>query len=196
MARVFFLLPYKELLAPAEALAKDYSGFSELKIVVAETDQAAEIAKEADKDGYEIIIARGVQAQIVKQAVSLPVVEFKASTQAVGVLSDQVREFFAGRGIELRILSPQPQDLNWYGRMRRPGRNAGPDEAEDLFISLAAPDSFASAFAAVSSPARFKVGRVQLPGGTYDLVIKDRRDVCESAIIVFKTMTQLLNQIQ
>ena len=85
MARVFFLLPYKELLAPAEALAKDYSGFSELKIVVAQTDQAAEIAKEAEKDGYEIIIARGVQAQIVKQAVSLPVVEFKASTQAVGL---------------------------------------------------------------------------------------------------------------
>lgn len=124
------------------------------------------------------------------------VVYIDASTQAVGVLSDQVREFFAGRGIELRILSPQPKDLNWYGRMRRPGRNAGPDEAEDLFISLAAPDSFSSAFAAVSSPARFKVGRVQLPGGTYDLVIKDRRDVCESAIIVFKTMTQLLNQIQ
>ena len=39
MARVFFLLPYKELLAPAEALAKDYSGFSELKIVIAETEQ-------------------------------------------------------------------------------------------------------------------------------------------------------------
>ena len=85
MARVFFLLPYKELLAPAEALAKDYSGFSELKIVIAETDRAAEIAKEAEKDGYEIIIARGVQAQIVKRAVSLPVVEFKASAQSVGL---------------------------------------------------------------------------------------------------------------
>ncbi len=100
MARVFFLLPYKELLAPAEALAKSYSGFSELKIVIAETDQAAEIAKEAEKDGYEIIIARGVQAQIVKRAVSLPVVEFKASAQSVGL---------AIRALCRRLDAPHPR---------------------------------------------------------------------------------------
>lgn len=124
------------------------------------------------------------------------VVFIDPSTQAVGVLCDQVRSFFAGKGIPVRILSPQPRDLNWYGRMRRSYLAPGADEAEDLFISLVAPDRFASAFAAVASPARFKVGRAQLPGGTYDIVIKDREDVCESAIIVFKTMTQLLNQIQ
>ena len=85
MARVFFFLPYKELLPRAEELAGDYSGFTELKIVTAETDRVGEIAREAEKDGYDIIIARGVQAQIVKRAVSLPVVEFKASAQSVGL---------------------------------------------------------------------------------------------------------------
>ena len=72
MARVFFFLPYKELLAPAEELAGRFSGFSELKIVTAETGQVAEMAREAEKDGYEIIIARGAQAQIVKRTVTLP----------------------------------------------------------------------------------------------------------------------------
>ena len=124
------------------------------------------------------------------------VVFIDASTQAVAVLSDDVRAFFAERGIALRILSPQPQELNWYGRIRPPRKGTPPPPAEDLFVSLCAPDNFASTFAAVSSPARFKVGRAQLPGNVYDIVVKDREGVCESAITVFKTMTQLLNQIQ
>ena len=91
MARVFFFLPYKELLAPAEELAGRFSGFSELKIVTAETGQVAEMAREAEKDGYEIIIARGAQAQIVKRTVTLPVVEFKASTQSIGMAIRDLR---------------------------------------------------------------------------------------------------------
>ena len=85
MARVLFFLPYKELLSQAEELARSYSGFTELKIVTAQTDQVEALAKDAEKSGYDIIIARGAQAQIAKRAVSLPVVEFKASTPSVGL---------------------------------------------------------------------------------------------------------------
>ena len=124
------------------------------------------------------------------------VVFIDASTQAMSILSDQVRAFFAEKGIDLRILSPQARELNWYGRIRRPRKDTPAPPAEDLFVSLCAPDSFASLYAAATSPARFKVGRVQSPGGVYDLVVANREGIPESAITVFQTMTQILNQIQ
>ena len=85
MARVYFFLPYRELLSQAETLARDVSGFTELKIVTAETERVPELARAAERSGYDIIIARGAQAQLAKRSVSLPVVEFKASTQSVGL---------------------------------------------------------------------------------------------------------------
>ena len=48
MARVLFLLPYPRLLPQAEELGRGISGFSELKMVTPDTDQVADIAREAE----------------------------------------------------------------------------------------------------------------------------------------------------
>ena len=124
------------------------------------------------------------------------VVFIDASDVALDSLKAAVCLFFDARHISVRILSPGPKELNWYGRIRRPRKGTPVPPAEELFISLCAPDSFASTFAAVTSPARFKVGRVQLPGDVYDLVVSDREGVLESTTAVFDTITQLLNKIQ
>lgn len=97
-----------------------------------------------------------------------------------------VREWFGGKGKDLRIyalapskdtppvdgaLNLRPASLDLLGRVRRSKKVPAVDGEEDLFISLFDGDPFAVEYAAVSSGASFKVGRVQLPGDVYDLVV-------------------------
>ena len=85
MAKVTFFVPYEELLLPAEKIAEEYPSINPVKLKYVKTEQAAQAAVEEERSGCEIIIARGSQAQMVRRAVSLPVVELRASTQSVGL---------------------------------------------------------------------------------------------------------------
>lgn len=84
MSKVTFFVPYAELLQSAERIAAEFPDLSPMAFRVLDTAQAAEAAAEEEKAGCQVIIARGSQAQLVKRAVSLPVVELRASTQSVG----------------------------------------------------------------------------------------------------------------
>jgi len=84
MTKVTFFVPYEELLQPAERITREFPDLAPMKLMCIGTEEAAAIAREEEKAGCEIIIARGAQAQLVKRAVSLPVVELRASTQSVG----------------------------------------------------------------------------------------------------------------
>ena len=63
------------------------------------------------------------------------------------------------------------RDINWYGKIRRGKSHPSLDRGEDLFISLYPEDSFPVEYAARCSKARFKTGRKQLKGNTYDLIL-------------------------
>lgn len=84
MAKVVFFVPYSELLEPARRLGEKYSSFSSVRVEYVHTEEIARRAQELERDGVDLIIARGAQAELVKRSVRLPVVAFKASTQAVG----------------------------------------------------------------------------------------------------------------
>ncbi len=86
---------------------------------------------------------------------------------------DAVRKFFSAHGIELLILSPEKDQLNYAGFMRRKFRMpAGAQRTEDLFVCLSDnPMNFAAEFETRCSPAGFKVGRRQIPGDVFDLVV-------------------------
>lgn len=79
-----FFVPYSELLEPAQRLGAEYDHFSSVLVEYVHTEGIAQRARQLEQDGCDLIIARGAQAECVKRAVRLPVVEFKASTQAVG----------------------------------------------------------------------------------------------------------------
>lgn len=83
------------------------------------------------------------------------------------------REFFSAHGIEIMVLSPERQQLNYAGFMRRKFRMpAGAQRTEDLFVCLSDnPMNFAAEFESRCSPAGFKVGRRQIPGEIFDLVV-------------------------
>ena len=65
------------------------------------------------------------------------------------------------------------KDLNWFGKPSREKVALMLNGEPDLFISLLPSTDYPLEFMAKSSRAHFKVGRVQLPDDTFDLVIKD-----------------------
>ncbi|MBR6345962.1 MAG: hypothetical protein IKR69_01070 [Bacteroidales bacterium] len=89
------------------------------------------------------------------------------------------------------------KDMLWYGRPSKEKLDLMlPEEAPDLFLSLMRNGGFAMEYLAKSSRARFKVGRAQLPGNTYDLVVADPEGKIVSEAAALKTVFSLLEKIQ
>lgn len=87
------------------------------------------------------------------------------------------------------------KDLDWLGRPSQQKVDLMLENNPDLFISLIAGKSFPIEYMAKCSNARFKIGREQLSGGTFDLVISDPFDKTYSQDEVFKNIKQYLNKI-
>ncbi len=66
----------------------------------------------------------------------------------------------------------------------------------DLFISLSNTFEIFEEYAAVTSRARFKIGRHQLPKGTYDLVLSDTTPEPLPLLEAFDQIQKLLTTIQ
>lgn len=105
-----------------------------------------------------------------------------------------VRSFFEYHGIPLKLLAPTAGDLNWFGILRDPGD--GGKWKEDLFVSLAGPENFAAEYAARCSTARFKVGRFDMPGGVFNLVVSNPVGQTPSQPAVFAAVKEYLTKIR
>lgn len=109
-----------------------------------------------------------------------------------------VRDFFDSRNVELTVLKPSGPQLNYAGYMKRKFRMPGGSARhEDLFISLSDnPGDFAAEFESRCSPARFKVGRVQLSGEIFDMVVSPRGDERAGQDAVFGAISEYLLKIK
>lgn len=65
------------------------------------------------------------------------------------------------------------KDFSWFGRLCDEKTALLNASNPDVFISLVSSDGFPLEFIASASKARFKIGRTQLPGGVFDLVISE-----------------------
>ena len=88
------------------------------------------------------------------------------------------------------------KDLNWYGKPSREKVTLMLDGEPDLFISLLPYNDFPIEFMASCSRAHFKVGREQLPGNVYDLVIKDPEGHRLSEAEYCKEMIRFMDKIR
>lgn len=111
---------------------------------------------------------------------------------------DDARRFFGGMGIPVTVLCPGKEELNYAGYMRRRFREPeGRPRSEELFITLAdSPECFASEFEARCSPASFKVGRYQLSGDVFDLVVTSPEGVPAGQAAVFGAVKDYLSKIK
>ena len=94
MAKVAILVPYREMCAIAQPLLeKPISHIDEVCLEYTQTNQIETRAQELERDGWDLVVARGLQAQIVKRSVKMPVVEIRITTQELGrVMLDVKKE--------------------------------------------------------------------------------------------------------
>ena len=110
-------------------------------------------------------------------------------------LDRDIRAFFAGWKVQLKILTPTPKDVNWFGRLKKTARS-GDFLPEELFISLVPGPDFTSEYEARCSRAVFKVGRTQLSGEVFDMVVMDASGEGSSQSEAFRTIADILKKVQ
>ena len=88
------------------------------------------------------------------------------------------------------------KDLDWVGRPSKYKLNVLGEQAPDLFISLIKDPEFAIEYMARTSTAKFKIGRKQMEGNLFDLVINDPEDKHISQMESFKAIQSYLTKIQ
>ena len=91
------------------------------------------------------------------------------------------------------------KDLNLYGKPSKEKMDLIMAAAPDLFISLVNKDDYPVRYMASCCEAKFKVGRKQLPGDIFDLVVCDQ-DNPESGTTpeagIFKSMRELMLKVK
>ena len=88
------------------------------------------------------------------------------------------------------------KDLDWLGRPNKYKQNVLEEQAPDIFISLVKDPDFAIEYMARTSKAKFKIGRKQLDGNLFDLVIQDPADKAISQLESFNVIKGYLNKIR
>lgn len=93
MAKVAVLVPFRELCEIARPLMEQYPHIQTMCVEYASTDQVGERARALQEQGCELIISRGLHAQIIRTMIHIPMVELRLTTQELGtVLLDLKRE--------------------------------------------------------------------------------------------------------
>lgn len=77
MKSILLIAPYKDLQETAEAVVKEKG--SDVEVVLGNLSNGLEIAKEAEAKGAEVIITRGGTYQVIKGALTIPVVEIQVN---------------------------------------------------------------------------------------------------------------------
>ena len=88
------------------------------------------------------------------------------------------------------------KDLNWFGKPSHEKVALMLDGEPDLFISLLPSTDYPLEFMAKCSRAHFKIGRVQLPGDTFDLVIVDPEGQKLNEAEAFRKLMEFLPKIK
>lgn len=76
--KLLAIVPYEGLRKLLNEVCNKYGNIN-MDIEIADLDQAIPIAREADKKGYDIILSRGGTAYIIREYVSMPVIEIPVS---------------------------------------------------------------------------------------------------------------------
>ncbi len=122
---------------------------------------------------------------------------------------EELEKFASGHGISLRTVylawaveSKTPaeatirkEDLDWAGRPS--DEKCGPllDPAPDLLVSLVDGTPYPLEYLAKRCDARFKVGRKQLPGDTFDVVFPEPRGEHHTQSEAFSQIVKFLETI-
>lgn len=92
MAKVAVLVPNQELCSIAQPLIDEFPSLSLMTIEYIKTEQVSLRARELERHGYDLIVARGVHAHIIKRDVKLPLVEIRVTQQELASVMLDLKE--------------------------------------------------------------------------------------------------------
>lgn len=91
MTRIAVLLPYKDMAEMARrVIDENHDRIEYVKVI--ESENAVNEARIAAEQGADIIIARGYQAQLIKNYTNIPVVEMRFHAQEIGLLIQRAKK--------------------------------------------------------------------------------------------------------
>lgn len=76
--KIFGIAPYPGLADILREVGAEHDGI-EMTVATADLKEALPLAKQAEEDGYEVIVSRGGTASMIRSSVSLPVVDISVS---------------------------------------------------------------------------------------------------------------------
>ena len=94
MTKVALLVPYESILQAAEKVIDERHYKIDYKKVIRTEDSVNE-ARMAIKAGARIIIARGLQAKLIKEYTNIPIVEMRFHSQEIGLLLKRAKAILA-----------------------------------------------------------------------------------------------------
>lgn len=107
-----------------------------------------------------------------------------AGAEDAAEAEEKVKAFFAGRGIQLVLVKVLP------------GRRIKAHKETQVLLSLVPDAGWRLEFAVRRSRARFKIGRTQLPGEPFDLVVSDPAGTSFPQTEVFERMMELVESLK
>jgi len=88
------------------------------------------------------------------------------------------------------------KDLNWYGRPSDEKMRLLNEGDPELLISAVREKNFAYEFMVMASHAKFKIGRKQLPGNVFDVILSEKEDHILSEADAFAGMARLMEKMR
>ena len=88
------------------------------------------------------------------------------------------------------------KDVNWYGKPSKYKLNVMQEQDPDVFICLIKEPDYPVEYLVRTSRARFKIGRKQLPGNPFDLVVNDPEGKTISQLDSFKIISSYISRIR
>lgn len=92
MAKAAVLVPNQELCSIAQPLIDEFPSLSLMTIEYIKTEQVSLRARELERHGCDLIVARGVHAHIIKRDVKLPLVEIRVTQQELASVMLDLKE--------------------------------------------------------------------------------------------------------
>ena len=90
MNHISILLPKEDLVRQAQEQARGHDSVAEIRCIA--TEHAVEEAQASIRGGASILIARGLQALLIRQHLNVPVVSVRLTAQGIGMLLRKARQ--------------------------------------------------------------------------------------------------------
>lgn len=119
MAKVAFLLPQLEICELTRSLLPEYPELSVMSVEYIQTANLLSRAKELEAQGCELIVARGVQAQLLRESLDLTVIEIVATTQELGLALSELKDTLQAEcpRVGLICFSNMVSDISHFNRL-------------------------------------------------------------------------------